>query len=113
MKPAANHFKTIETRHGSVDVYADCRVRIFDAFWATEPSIDGMNHDRWLLPQDFTNEQWETLNTAEMLASWRANCAVLQRTVETLRHRNTEKTVMLIAAGATILGLLGAMFGWA
>ena len=105
-------FVTIETRHGPVDVYSDCRVKVFDAFWATELSMDGLNHEQWLLPQDFTNEQWKTLRVDEKLYSYQGQCALLERRVNVLERKNNEKLALLIAAVASIVSLFAAAFGW-
>jgi hypothetical protein len=62
-------FLTITDHKYKYQVYKSCRVKIFDAFWVSQPVSEEDKPNGILFPWQIPSELWEVLNEEEKLVS--------------------------------------------
>lgn len=67
------------------------------------------DHSWYMLPRDFTAEEWEQLTSEEKLGSMHENCRRLERVVEDLNRKLLEARMLAAAGGFSIILLLSMM----
>lgn len=96
----------VNTRHGPVLVFANCRVKIFDAIRATEPAQINDHHSLYLKPADFNPGDWATLTPDEQMTS---ALAALDEARTDLAKERDRKMCWMTATGA-LAATLVALF---
>lgn len=89
---------TIKTRYGETPVYSDCRVKVHDL----DLEIQGIDDIGWLLPRDFSAQQWNELTVEEQFFSVRADRDRLLHQKDRLERKLSESNALLWVAAATV-----------
>lgn len=98
----AHQLTYVDTFHGPVQVYADCRVEVYsvERHAADDPpSI--------LLPHEFPAVQWQDLSAEERNRSLAADRLRLMGIVRKLERRNAEYLVVLVMSVICVI-----VIGW-
>jgi hypothetical protein len=97
-------YLTIGVNGKALKVFKDCRVKIFDAFWITEPTPDSQKPNMVMSASDVPNDLWRILTEEERLLSLLAES---QRKVASLEREKLIWITATILFGVSSIAMLG------
>ena len=97
---------SIEVDGKRFDVFKDCRVKIFDAFWITEPIPEEDKPYTVMSASDVPMELWKILTEEERLLSLLAE---LQRKTVRLERQKSNWLTATLLLGTTCIPLIAAL----
>lgn len=96
--PDAYRLTYVDTHRGQVQVYADCRVEIYDVENEEIEALPSI-----ILPADFTAQQWKALSASERVVSLAADRYRLIQENARLKRRNAEYLIIVVMCIACVV----------